>query len=423
MDKEKKLKKKPREEELEEEEELEDEELEDEEEEEDEEEDEEVDSKAFSELVNIKMEEMLDKRVKEIINTKRGETNVVESDKEVGSYNPKGKWGKETVEFCKVLASGDQARLKTLTTSSSDTASAGYTIPTELQREVVRLVNDEYGISRNEFRYLPFAPGSAGNTRDIPVLGNSVSLAWTNEEAVKSSTEPTFSKVTQTLKKLAAIVPMTEELLEDTAIDLPGLIADLVAEAIAEEEDEQFFNGTGTPWTGIVNNANVTYVTMAAASGFADITASDFLDMQDEMPVGAGRKSAKYFLHRTILNTARKLEDDNGNPIWQSPTASAPGTIWGYPYTLVEALPSLDDNAANKGFVIFGNLKKYVVFGDKGGLKVKILTEATIHDTDGSTAINLAEQDVIAYRFVERVGYVITLPSAIVVLRTSATIS
>jgi hypothetical protein len=48
------------------------------------------------------------------------------------------------------------------------------------------------------------------------------------------------------------------------------------------------------------------------------------------------------------------------------------------------------------------------------------LEEATITDTDDSTVINLAEQDMIALRIVERVGYVVALASAATVLKAQA---
>lgn len=384
--------------------------------------DEEFDENSLKELIDLSVEQKVQEVVKKIVATKRGEINKVSE-----TYPASGKWSKETIEWCKALRSCDTEKLRALSTSTSDDAKAGYTVPTELYREVVRLIEEEYGVARREMRYLPFS--GPGNTRDITALASSVVLHWTDEGAKKQSTQPTFGRVVQTLKKLTAIVPMTEELLEDSAINLPGLIADLVAEAIAKEEDEQFFNGTGSPWTGICNNANVTTVTMDAGKGFADISAEDLLNMQDAAPAGA-LKGAKYYLHRTILSYIRKLRadaveagDGKGPFIFQPPANGAPGTIWGYPYELVEGMPSKNDNAANKGFVIFGNLKRYAIFGDKGSMKVKILTEATITDTDGETTINLGQEDKIAYRFVVREGYVLPIPSAIVVLKTSSTIS
>jgi len=386
------------------------------------EETEEIDTKGLSELIKLEVNQGVKTAISKMVAVKRGEIN-----KASDTLPTSGKWSQKTMDWCSALVGQDFTQLKALTTSSSDTPKAGYTIPSELFNEIIRLIEDVYGVSRREMRYLPFS--GPGNTRDITALASSVTMTWTDEAAAKTATQPVFARVQQILKKLACIIPMTEELLEDTAINLPGLLADLVAEATAKEEDEQFFNGTGTPWTGIVNNGSVTSVTMAAALGFDDITAENLLDMQDASLVGAAG-GAKYFMHRTIFSYIRKLREDAvsagdgaGAFIYQRPQGEVPATIWDYPFELVEGMPDKDDDAVNKGFVIFANLKRYAIYGDKGGMKVKILTEATITDTDGETSINLGQQDMIAYRFVERVGYVLPKPTAIVVLKTSSTIS
>ena len=384
----------------------------------------EFDKKGLDELINLTVDQKVKEVVKKLVDVKRGLANKAS---EVLPEN--GKWSKKTVDWCVALSLGDIAQMRALTTSEADTPKAGYTIPSELFNEIIRLMQGDptYGIARKEMRYLPFS--GPGNTRDITTLASSVTMTWTTEAIAKTATQPVFGRVQQVVKKLACIVPMTEELIEDTAINMPGLIAELVAEKTAQEEDEQFFDGTGAPWTGIVNNGSVTAVTMGAALGFDDITAENLLDMQDAGLVGA-HAGAKYFLHRTIFSYIRKLREDSiaagdglGAFIYQRPANGLPGEIWNYPYVLVEGMPDKDDNAANKGFVIFGNLAKYAILGDKGGMKVKLLTEATITDTDRQTSINLGQQDMIAYRFVERVGYVLPLPTALVVLKTSATIS
>jgi len=71
-----------------------------------------------------------------------------------------GKWAKKTLDWCVALTQGDLVQMKALTTSSSDTPKAGYTIPSELFNEIIRLVEDVYGVARREMRYLPFSgPG------------------------------------------------------------------------------------------------------------------------------------------------------------------------------------------------------------------------------------------------------------------------
>ncbi len=325
-----------------------------------------------------------------------------------------------TRKFMKALIDGDKVAAKALTTSTSgsspDDAQAGLLIPTELLNEVLRIKETQYGLARREMRYLPFS--GPGNSRVIPSLGTSVSVYWTGEGEKKTSTQPKFSVVTQTLKKLAAITPFTEEILEDSAINLTQLVAELFAEATAKEEDIQFFNGTGSPWTGILHNGSVNIVLQA--SGDVDqLTADDLLDMIDKTPSGS-LNGSKFYMHRTVFSVVRKLKDSTGQYIVQNPTAGQPGTIWNYPYELSDAFPTKASVTLNTPYILFGNLKQAAIFGDKQQLRVKLLEEATITDTDDSTVINLAEQDMVALRIVERVGYVLALPDALTVLKAQA---
>lgn len=326
-----------------------------------------------------------------------------------------------TRQFMKALISGDKAACKALTTSttgtSPDDADAGLLIPTELRNEVLRIAETQYGLARREMLYLPF--GGPGNSRTIPTLGTSVSVFWTGEGIKKQSTQPKFNVVTQTLAKLAAIVPFTEEILEDSAINLTQLVAQLFAEAVSKEEDLQFFAGTGAPWTGILNNGSVNKVVQASGDA-TQLTADDLLDMIDKTPSGA-LAGAKFYFNRTVLSVIRKLKDNNGNYIYQNPGQGLPATIWNYPYETSDAFPTLASVKTGDQYVLFGNLKQGAVFGDKQQLRVKLLDQATITDTDGSTVINLAEQDMVALRIVERVGYVVALAAALTVLEASAT--
>jgi len=169
----------------------------------------------------------------------------------------------------------------------------------------------------------------------------------------------------------------------------------------------------------VLNNTSVNSVTLAGTT-FAGLTADDLLDMIDKTPESV-LDGAKFYMHRSILSIVRKLKaSTSGVYIFEGPQGDAPATIWGYPVVTTDVLPASTDTAANKKFIIFGNLKKGAIFGDKQSIQVKLLDEATITDTDGQTAINLAQQDCIAMRFVERVGYVLALPTAVTVLKTHA---
>ena len=327
--------------------------------------------------------------------------------------------GKETREFFKALLNRDYARAKALTTSttgvSPDDAKAGITIPSELLAEIYRFIPD-YGVARRNMRYLPFS--GPGNERDITALAAAVNVYWTGEGVKKTSTQPKFSPVTQTLKKMAAICPLTEEIIEDSAIPLKSLLGELFAEAIGVEEDFQFLAGVGTPWTGILNNASVN-VTYQLTAGTANVHTDDLLNMKKGIPASA-RRNAKYYFNPDTEILLQQLKDEQGRYILQQPTDSAPGKLWGNAYELTDALPAPDDVDAGDPWIIFGDFKKCAILGDKQQIRVKLLEEGTITDTDGQTTINLAEQDMVALRIVERAGYVLVLPSGINVLKNEA---
>lgn len=383
-------------------------------------EEEEVDEEAVKTLISKSIAAQLDAVTSELANKFAAGVAEQRSKAIDTGASEKSKVEEKTRTFMKALFEGDRQVLKDIS-GLSDSA-GGYLMPVELSAEVLRITEDQYGLARREMRYMPFS--GPGNTRKIPSLASSVAVAWTDEAAKKSSTAPTFGIVTQTLKKLAAIVPMTEEILEDSSINLTALVAELFAEAVAKEEDIQFFNGTGSPWTGILNNGSVNVVNMAGTDGDA-ITAENLLAMVDKTPSGA-LSGAKFYMNRTVFSKIRALRAGGsaaGDGQWlvSGAVGTEPANIWGYPIVLSDAFPVVTADGDNKPLVLFGNLKRAAIFGDKQELRVKMLDQATVRNSGDSADLNLAQQDMVAIRIVERVGYVLAIPTAVTVLKTQNT--
>lgn len=140
---------------------------------------------------------------------------------------------------------------------------------------------------------------------------------------------------------------------------------------------------------------------------------------------------AKFYMSSSVFAHIQSLrydllasEDKLGQFIMQSPNGNAPGTIWGYPYEITEALPSKEvidalDPAVDPGeaFMFFGNLNRTCVYGDKMGLRVKVYDTGTISDSEEGS-LNLAERDMTMLRVHKRVGYAPLLPENIAVIKT-----
>lgn len=317
----------------------------------------------------------------------------------------KAKVNKEIQTFIKALLQGDVATMKAVTTSKVDTAKGGFTIPETLETEILRVIEEDYGVARREMGYQRMENGEMKIT-----TGGALSVYWTDEGAKKTSTEPTFGVVTLTLKKLAAIVPLTDEVIEDSNVDLLRYIADLFGEAIAKQEDLAFFNGDGTVFTGVANSDDVNEV-----KNDDGITDANLHAVIDATP-SAALAGAKWFGHRSVKSAIKALTDGSGNYLY--PEFRKGGDLLEFPFVSVEAMPTLSSvNLDGETFLLFGNLKKAAIYGETPGIAMKVSSEATIRNVADSADIHLFEQDMTAIRAVKRTGYVLAMPTLMTALR------
>jgi HK97 family phage major capsid protein len=353
-------------------------------------------------------------------------------EKKVGIYHPEVQEKRKSVneylrKFLNASFDNDVEGLKALnnmsmkelTTDATGSPYGGYVVDRELSVEIRHLLA-EYGAARREM----FTAQLSKNSYLANTLVTDVSVFWVDEGGAIKSTQAVLGQSTLTLKKLAAIVTMTRELLEDEELDLFAFVGERVAQGLAKAEDLAFFDGDGTgtygSYTGILRNASANVVTMGSGlTTFAQITADHLLDMQDATPTEA-LPNGKYYMHRTILSYIRKLKDSTGNYIYQNPGQGQPATIWNKPVVLVEAFPAASATAVSKNFVLFGDLKKATILGYKGAISADRFNAGVVRNVADNADINLITTDREAIRWVERVGYIAILPTAVTRLRTAA---
>ncbi len=306
-----------------------------------------------------------------------------------------------------------------------DAQQGSYLIPELFLAEVQRYV-EEYGVARREMRYLPFS--GPGNERVIPTLLSSVTIDWIGEGERKPKSKPKFERVIQKLKKLAVIVVMTEEIIEDSAIDLIALTSQLIGEAFVEEEDSVFLAGdtnAGDPFDGILYANGVQSIELEDGEVVTDLTPDKLNEIVYSVQTAA-RAGAKWYMHPSVFGVLQRYRasavaagDAEGVYLIQEPAGGQPARIWGYEVVLSDVLPDADTTDVDTPFMFFGNLQRTCVYGDKLGLRIKMLDQASYYDTDGNV-VNLAENDLVAIRAMKRVGYVPVLPGGIAVLQTGS---
>lgn len=326
--------------------------------------------------------------------------------------------GSDTKEFMKVKAE--------MTTDDTATPYSGYITDSILSAEI-RHLTTEYGVAAREFNTVSFTQSSykANN------LATDVAVFWVDEAGSIQSTQAVLGQETLELKKLATIVALTRELLQEQEIDFISFLGSRVAEAFAKAEDDAFFIGDGTStygsFTGLLINSSVNEVVMDSGDGaFGDISVEYLREMQDSTPQGA-LANAKYYMHRSILTLVRNLREDavsagdnKGAFLYTSPSGSDPRNIDNYPIVLVESMPARGDSAVSTSFVLFGDLKKATIRGTRGGIIVDKFDAGSVQNITNNGTLNLITTDRQAVRWITQVGYIVILPTAVTKLTTAA---
>lgn len=313
----------------------------------------------------------------------------------------------------------DEMKKKALTDYLNETTGSegAHLVPLEYYRELFE-IKTTYGVAREQCLTIPLTTKEMKINKYItePVTW------WIGEKVEKSVTTPAFDQITLKPEKQACMIPFSEEILADATPPLIAFLIRVTSKAFKKGEDNALWSGAGTgvvsvcggAGVGILKDPNVIKVQMAATkTSFNDITFDDILDLVDAV-AGDMDEGALFFMNRNVLNKLRKVKDLQDRYILQPAIAGEPPSLWDYPYRKSSCLPGNAQDAPNTPFMVFGNLKDTVALGDRQGLNIKLLTEATIEE------VNLATFDLQALRFVERIDIEIVLPTGISVLWTHA---
>ena len=227
----------------------------------------------------------------------------------------------------------------------------GYLVPDEFERTLVEGLEEE-----NFFRSLATIIQTNSGDRKIPVVSSKGEAAWIDEEGAFPEDDDAFGQVTISAYKLATMMKVSDELLNDSAFNLETYIAREFARRIGAKEEEAFFvgDGTGKP-TGIFNATGGASAGVTVSSQTA-ITFDDVMDLYHSLK-SPYRRRAVWLLNDATVKALRKLKDNNGNYIWQpSVQIGVPDMILNRPLYTSAYVPTI---AAGAKVMAFGDLSYY----------------------------------------------------------------
>lgn len=279
-------------------------------------------------------------------------------------------------------------------------ADGGFLVPPQYSSEIMSVIDGGESL---------FA-----RVRQIPVTGNSflfpaseetahgttgVQSYWDGEADTINQTKPVFQNREIKLNRLTALVPVTEEALEDASA-LGSWVQMMAGERMAFKVSDAILNGNGVGMPlGILNSACLVTVAKETSQPANSIYAENVLKMFSRMPA-KNRARAVWVINQDVepllpqmsvkIKNVAGTENVGGLPVYVPPgglTGAQYGTLLGRPIVMTESAAAL----SSLGDISLCDFNEYIAI-TKGAVRA----EQSMHFW--------FDQNLRAFRFILRVG-------------------
>lgn len=211
---------------------------------------------------------------------------------------------------------------------------------------------------------------------------------WLAEAAAKTASKPTFRQMEEKLKKLAALVYMTDELLQDSTA-LASVVNEVVPKELAWQKDDAAINGSGVGKPlGILNSPATVSIAKETGQAAATIVAENVINMWARR----WGENHVWFVNRDTMPQLIQMNlaiGTGGALVYMPPggLSGAPyGTLLGAPVIEIEQCQTL----GTVGDIILADMSQYVTISKGGVARAESIHVRFVYDES-------------VLRFVERV--------------------
>lgn len=301
--------------------------------------------------------------------------------------------------------------------SSVKPSDGGFLIPEMLRAELLRVALDR-AIVRSRARVIPMDSltvpfPTVDSTSNVSSVFGGVVGYWTEEGATLTESQPRFGRVELRANKLTLYTEVPNELIRDARPSLEAFIGDIFPEALAWFEDVAFFigGGVGEP-LGFLNAPAAISVTRSTTTAGDNVEWVDIANMYSRMlPQSLDR--AVWIVSPDVMPSLLTAQLPGGGPIlvntgngFPSSAASPVLTMLGSPVIVSEKARAVGD-AGDINFVDFG----FYLIGDRQAMSARQSEDFRF------------QNDVTAFRVIERIDGRPWLPSPITPQNNGATLS
>ena len=274
-------------------------------------------------------------------------------------------------------------------------ADGGYLVPPDFKQQILtKVLSDESLIARcMQVNTSSNAVTFPANENE-PWSASGIQAYWEGEATAPSQTKPALRGVTIHTEKLMALVPVTDELLADSAA-LQGWLMEFVPQKIDFQLNDAILNGSGAGKPQGILKSNA-LITVAKESGqtAGTVLYNNITKMWSRMRP-QNRRNAIWIANQDVEPQLDALVLP-GSANATVPAYLPAGGLSNSPFDTLKGRPIVYSEATKAlgtpGDLILADMSQYLAVVKGGGVR----TDISIH--------LWFDQDVTAYRFILRVG-------------------
>ena len=281
--------------------------------------------------------------------------------------------------------------------NSGSPSAGGVLIPTNMATELIELLRPKAIVRRLGARSLPLNNGNL----TIPRLKGGASVGYIGADSDIPATEQSFGDLKLSAKKMAALVPISNDLLSNAGIspDVEQVVVDDLTSAVAAREDLAFLRGDGsgnTPkgmrgWS-LPGNCITAPAPATVDAAFLQAV-ENFLNGLILLleSVDANLVKPGWGMSPRTFRFLEGLRDGKGNKVYPE---MAQGQLKGYPIGKTTQIPNNLGASGDESEIYFADFADCFIGEDKG-LTIDFSKEATYIGQDGKMVSAFARDQTL----------------------------
>lgn len=302
-------------------------------------------------------------------------------DQKAAANFAEGIWGTETGQ---IVANMEQAT----------NVKGGFLVDTIYSADFIGLLRPRVVVRQLGARSVPMPEGNL--TMRKKTAGSTAS--YVGERVPAPTTGVQVGTINMAAKRLAALVPITNQLIRRASLGVELMVRDDLVESVAVKEDQQFLRGVGSASApaGLRNlivggNIIASNATINLTNVTSDLGRIRLAVLNANIPM----TSCGWIMsHRTKM-FLENVRDGNGNLAFPS---VAQGTLFGYPIGVTTSVPDNLGGGGDESEIYFGDFAQFLI-GDT--LNVAIAASDVAAYDDAGTIRSAFSNDETVIRIIE----------------------